>query len=204
MKDSEPATIGLPSYALLTEAARARLEIDADAAGLWPVRQTYDHFGEVEGWVGDPSTWSGQPSIDADGETPIFDHSETIAADPAALWELLTVPDQRAQWEGMEQVQELGEGGRGVGTLSRCVARRLATMEEIVEWRPPVTFARRTHLPGAGEFTARYDLEKVAGGTRLRLRWHASDPDAPLARQAAADAQRALGGLTKLASILSR
>lgn len=204
MKDSEPAALGLESYALLTEAARARLEIDAGAAGLRPVRQTYDHFGEVEGWVGNPATWSRRLSLEASDDTPILDHSETIPADPAALWDLLTVPDRRAQWEGIEQVEELGDGARGLGSLSRCVARRLATMEEIVEWRPPVTFARRTRLPDAGDFTVRYDLDVVDGGTHLRLRWHASDPDAPLAREAVAEAQKSIGRLRKLAGALSR
>jgi hypothetical protein len=77
-------------------------------------------------------------------------------------------------------------------------------MEEIVEWRPPVTFARRTRLPDAGEITARYDLGVVDGGTHLRLRWHASDPDDPLVREAVAEAQKSIGRLRKLAGVLSR
>lgn len=203
LKASAPATLGMQSYALLTEAARAALEIDADAAGLQPVRQTYEHFGEVEGWVGDPVTWSQR--IDADeAATPTLDQSEVIPTDPAALWELLTVPDRRAQWEGIEQVDELGDGVRGVGTRSRCVARHLTTMEEIVEWRPPVTFARRTRLLNAGEVTARYDLDGLDGGTRLRLRWHASEPDAPLAREALAEVRVALDRLKKVAETVSR
>ncbi len=203
MKDSAPAALGMQSYALLTEAARVALGIDAATAGLRPVRQTYDHFGEVEGWVGDPATWSQW--VDADeAVTPILDHTEVIPADAAALWELLTVPDRRALWEGIEQVEELDGGIRGMGTRSRCIARRLATMEEIVAWRPPVTFARRTQLPNAGEVTARYDLEAVDRGTRLRLRWHASEPDARLAREALIDVRAAQERLRKAASTVSR
>lgn len=203
MKDSAPAALGIPSYALLTEAARAALEIDADAAGLRAVRQTYDHFGDVEAWVGDPATWSRSVHAD-EAAAPILDESEVIAADPTALWELLTVPDRRAQWEGIEQVQELDDGARGVGTRSRCVARRLSTMEEIVEWRPPFAFARRTRLPEAGDVTVRYDLYALDGETRLRLRWHASDPNAPLAREALKNVRVAQERLKKVAGTVSR
>lgn len=204
LKGSEPAAVGMQSYALLTEAARAALMIDADAAGLQPVLQTYDHFGDVPGWWGDPAAWWAQRPVGADGEDPVLDESRHVAADPAALWDLLTVPDRREQWEGIEQVEELGDGVRGVGTLSRCVARRLATMEEIVEWRPPEAFARRTRLPEAGDVTTRYDLEAIDGGTRLRLRWYATDPDTPEVRQAIAQAQRAMGRLTALAGSVTR
>jgi hypothetical protein len=77
-------------------------------------------------------------------------------------------------------------------------------MEEIVAWRPPAAFARRTRLPGAGEVTARYDLGAVEGGTHLRLRWHASDPHAPLAREAVAEARKSIARLREVAGILSR
>ena len=77
-------------------------------------------------------------------------------------------------------------------------------MEEIVAWRPPIAFARRTRLPGAGEVTARYELEPVDGGTHLRLRWHASDPDAPLAREAVSEARESIARLRKVAGVLSR
>jgi len=43
----------------------------------------------------------------------------------------------------MERIDEASESGeRGIGTRSRCVARRLSTVEEIVDWRPPYGFAR--------------------------------------------------------------
>ena len=92
------------------------------------------------------------------------------------LWELLTVPARREEWEGIQHIEEVaGSGERGIGTLSRCVARRLATMEEIVDWRPPNAFARRTRTPGLGAVTAAYELREEEGTTRLRLRWFAAD-----------------------------
>jgi uncharacterized protein YndB with AHSA1/START domain len=174
LKDSGPATVGLRSYVLITDPAVKALGIEPGASGLEPVRQSYEHFGEIVAYAGVPNeSWveSGDLSI-GEGSTPLIDYERDFAAAPEALWELLTVPTRREAWEGIEHIEEVaGSGERGVGTRSRCVARRLATMEEIVDWRPPHAFARRTQTPGLGAVTATYELREDGGTTRLRVRW---------------------------------
>jgi len=62
---------------------------------------------------------------------------------------------------------------------SHCVARRLSTVEEIVEWRPPFAFARRMREGENAEAIVRYDLERRDAGTRLWLRWYPAGGAAP-------------------------
>ena len=69
--------------------------------------------------------------------------------------------------------------------MTSCVANRLATVEEILEWRPFDGFVRRANIEGVGRITAEHRLSPSPDGalTQLRTRWFG--PQA--ARQIAAD-----------------
>ena len=178
LKDSVPASLGLTSYVLLTDAAVRALDIDPAAFELERVQQSYEHFGEVTAYAGTPSDeWlrpsDGEP--DAGGIT-LVDLERDYAIPPTALWELLTAPTQRERWEGIERVEEVSSPSeRGVGTLSRCIARRLATMEEITEWRPPSSFSRRTQPTGTDGVTTTYELRQTEDATSLRVRMYGAE-----------------------------
>jgi uncharacterized protein YndB with AHSA1/START domain len=179
LKGSDPAERGLRSYALLTDATVKALGIDAEGLGLMRVSQEYEHFGEVVGWVGDPVAWLSQ-SLPDDAASPSFDLERVIPEAAPVVWDLLTVPRLRERWEGIERIDEdVDDRERGLGTRSHCVARRLSTVEEIVDWRPPTAFARRMREGELAEAVVRYDLEATDGGTRLRLRWYGADGTAP-------------------------
>jgi uncharacterized protein YndB with AHSA1/START domain len=202
LKGSEPAERGMRSYALLTDATVEALGIDVEALGLRRVTQEYEHFGEVIGWVGDPMSWLRSATALPDVGDPAVAIDETIPAHPEAVWELLTVPALRERWEGIERVEEdAGDGERGVGTRSHCVARRLDSVEEIVEWRPPHSFARRVRDGAQGQALARYDLEPRDGFTRLRLRWYPGEGEGTVATDVARDIRR---GIERLAAEAGR
>ena len=60
--------------------------------------------------------------------------------------------------------------------MTACVADRLRTVEEIVDWQPFHGFVRTVTLPGNRRMTARHELEPVGDGTRLRIRWWGAAP----------------------------
>jgi hypothetical protein len=197
LKGSDPAERGLRSYALLTDAVVRALGIDVEALGLMEVRQTYEHFGEVVGWVGDPRSWLA-PAMPDPADPPRFELESLIRADPSTVWDLLTAPRQRERWEGIERIdEETGDGERGLGTRSHCVARRLSTVEEIVDWRPPRGFARRLREGGHTETIVRYDLLAADGATQLRVRWFGSEGRTGTSD---AEARRRIERLAELAS----
>lgn len=184
MKDSAPARAGAASYALITDAAIDALGIDPAAARMDPVRQEYEHLGAVDGHVLDiRSAWedaeqrAAPPTIDG---PVVAEASREIAAPLPAVWELLTVPSGRQAWEGIETVEELDpEHPLGIGSMSRCVARHLTTLEEIVDWRPQRRLARRTEISGVGPAVVAYSLEEIEGGTSLTARWHSVSDRTP-------------------------
>jgi hypothetical protein len=109
--------------------------------------------------------------LDADIEVPL---------PPMALWERLTAPAERARWEGLEAIEDVGGTRRGIGTVTACVVDRLETVEEIVDWRPFDAFVRTARLPGGRRLTTCHELEPGGDGdgTRLRVRWWGSPPTA--------------------------
>lgn len=183
MKDSAPARSGAPSYALLTDAVLAELGIDPGAAGLEPVRQEYEHLGVVDGHVLDVRAASEaartQTPMIINGQA-IAEAEREIAAAASVVWELLTAPAGRQTWEGIESIEPLSpERPHGVGSMSRCVARHLTTVEEIVDWIPPRRLARRTELPDIGPAIVAYALEEMDGRTSLTARWYPTGDSPP-------------------------
>lgn len=183
LKDSAPAQAGARSYALFTDAVVEALDIDPAKAGLAPVRQEYEHIGTVDAFVldGDALRAASPTVAPAADAAPIAEATRTIAADAPVVWELLTSPAGRQAWEGIELVEDLApDAPRGVGSKSRCVARHLTAIEEILDWDPPRRIARRTELPGIGPAIVRYALEPLDDGTSLTARWDAVAVQPPM------------------------
>ena len=57
--------------------------------------------------------------------------------------------------------------------MTSCVANRLSTVEEILEWRPFDGFVRRASIDGIGRVTAEHRLVSSPEGTHtnLQVRW---------------------------------
>ena len=93
------------------------------------------------------------------------------------VWDELTSPARRPGWEGELRLEEHDAGGRrGVGTMTSCVANRLSTVEEILEWRPFDGFVRRATIEGIGRVTAEHRLAPSPDGarTQIHVRWFGS------------------------------
>ena len=63
--------------------------------------------------------------------------------------------------------------GAASAAMTTCVASRLSTVEEILEWRPFDGFVRRSALDGIGRLTAEHRLAPSPDGvaTQLTVRW---------------------------------
>jgi Protein of unknown function (DUF2652) len=186
LKAEAPARFGLVRYALLTDAVVASTGLDPAALGLRTGVERFDYLGEIKvhlldlaaRFITDRSTWNPprrRPLLEAELQVPLG---------PMALWEELTAPENRARREGLQSIEEVGgDARRGVGTVTACIADRLRTVEEIVDWQPFDVFVRTVKLPGNRRLTARHQLAPDGDGTRLRVRWWGT-------AEAAAHAQR--------------
>ncbi len=172
-------------FALFTDSAVRALGLEPGALGLRAGELSIEHLGRVATFTLDlEARWQAETEvrrIDLAAADVILDVGATIAADASVVWAHLTAPALRTLWEGPLVMENESAGGRrGVGTTSQCVTGRLATLEEIVDWRPYERVAWRLAVPDLGPIEAVTDLDPVEGGTRLRLRW-AHHGDSPAA-----------------------
>ena len=198
LKAESPAAAGLIRYALLTDACVQALALDSAALGMVPATERFEHLGEVPVHLFDlehRTATEGRPWTPP-RRAPLVVAELQLAAAPMAVWEQLTSPLLRPAWEGIERVEEATVSGRrGVGTMSACVADRLASVEEILEWRPFEAFVRRASVPGVGRLAARYELTAEGESTRLQVRWYGPAPAAALAAAQRANLDRLAPGL---------
>jgi len=180
LKNDIVEKLDIPAYAALTHALTTEMAIDPDALGMIEHSETYEHLGEITMWVHDlERRWqeenSRQRTIVKSGDA-IFQTSIDIEAPPQVVWEYVTAPGRRVEWQARGGVtaveQDNGKAQRrGVGTVNHCMHGPNAQVEEILDWRPFDYFSIRATLPG-GSPTAvtTYELEPTASGTTLHFR----------------------------------
>lgn len=174
LKATTPARLGLSRYVLVTDACLAALGLGADAINGQAAIESFEFLGEVPvhvlplGVLPAGSTWS------APAKRPLAESQLELAAPPMTVWDELTSPSRRPGWEGELRLEEHdARGRRGVGSMTTCVANRLSTVEEILEWRPFDGFVRRATIDGIGRVTGEHRLASSPDGarTQLHVRW---------------------------------
>jgi len=206
LKGSTAETSRANGFALFTAAAIEALGLDAGALGLVEATEAIDHLGTVTTFTLDlEARWAVERQarrLDVGEGDRVVNLDAIVPADPADAWAHLTSPELRTLWEGPLEIVESSPGGRrGVGTQAQCVTGRLATIEEIVDWQPYDHVGWRIAVPALGPVGATADLEPVAGGTHVTVRWAylgIGEPD-PLAMQLVrAEREAAFARLTRL------
>lgn len=174
LKAVTPGELGFVRYALLSDAAIQQLGLDPGALGLIAGVERFDFLGEIRVHLLDLATrfTAEQSSWEPPRRRPLLEADLQVPLPPMSLWERLTAPAQRAKWEGLQSIEVVGgDAGFGIGTVTACIADRLTTVEQIVDWRPFNVFVRTVKLPGNRRLTARHELEPEGTGTRLRVSW---------------------------------
>lgn len=179
LKNDVDTALGMPAYALYSDACIAAMGIeDPAAAGLVAHRETYEHLGEITVWVRDlGAAWAAENErtrVFVEERDAIATYSVMLPGPPALAWEYDTSPARRPQWQhGVLRVEEAMTGGRrGVGTTNHCIHGKDAIVEEILDWRPFDYWTQRFQVPAPGvpKFTMTDIFEPVDGGTRLTIR----------------------------------
>jgi uncharacterized protein YndB with AHSA1/START domain len=181
LKNHVEESTGFSAYALYTDQCVAAMGLaDPAAAGLVPHREAFEGVGEIGGWIRDlHAAWAEEqerarivvPPADAAG---IVDH--TFAAPPPIVWDWITSPARRIQWQqgitGIDVVE--GAARRGVGTVNHCIHGKDAIVEEVLDWRPyeHVTLRSQVPIPNVPKLLTSFVLEDIGDGrTRIELRF---------------------------------
>ena len=172
----------IPAYVALTDKLVQQMSIDPVALHMVEHSETYDHIGEIKVWVHDlERRWQEEDSrqrVFVDEAGAIFGSTIPIAAPPQVVWEFMTTPGRRMQWQapgGVTSVDEIVKPGgrRGMGTVNHCMHGPDALVEQVLDWRPFDYFTDLTTMPpamGGLKFTMTYEFEPTPTGTLFHSR----------------------------------
>lgn len=178
LKNSITDQTGIAAYVLYTEGCLTAAGVDPGDFGLIEHRETYEHIGEVVGWVADlGAAWTAEQArtrVLVESADAIVSIDYELPAPPALAWEYMTSPARRPRWQAgvIEVIEETAAGRRGVGTTNHCVHGKEAIIEEILDWRPPEYFTLNIlmPIPGAPKMKATYVLTEAGDGTAVQMR----------------------------------
>lgn len=137
---------------MFTDACVKRRDIDTDALDTIPHRQTIKEIGRVTGHVLDLSARYAEALVrqsERVGDDAAVRVEVMAPAAPPVVWEWLTNPTKRPQWQhaAVRVDQENPDGVPGVGTQNHCVHGRGSVREQVVDWKPFDYFTLRSATP---------------------------------------------------------
>ena len=169
LKNEVVEKLGIPAYALFSQACIDAAGLDPVALGMREHTETYERIGDVPVWVLDlERRWQEEEArgrVFVDPEKSILIVSVPTEVPPQVAWEFITKPGQRMSWQPWvtEVAVEGATGGRrGPGSANHCMHGKDAVIEEILDWRP----VRLRHRPDGPRRTDRADQAAPHGRVR--------------------------------------
>ncbi|MDO8484271.1 MAG: DUF2652 domain-containing protein [Candidatus Limnocylindrales bacterium] len=184
LKNSVVEGTGIPAYALFSQKCIDAMSIDPEALGMRPHVETYEHVGEVPGWIHDlEKRWQEEEErrrVIVSASEAAYTSQTHTKAPPQIVWEFMTTPGRRTAWQSgvTDFIVEAKGNRRGVGAINHCVHGKDAVIEEILDWRPYdyVTDRSTMNTPGGPvKFLATFELEPAADGTIIHTRFAAPE-----------------------------
>ena len=168
--------IGKPAYAVFTKSTLDTMGMDPTVLGFVPHTESFDDVGDVEVFIQDLALrWTFEQERNRDVVTSsdaVYEASFETPAAPSVVWEYLTNPQKRYEWQ--THVTELipqTEGRVGAGTVNHCMhGPDSVTVEHVSDWRPFDYLTLRYDTAGLVDWAWTQQVETVEDGTRFTMR----------------------------------
>lgn len=171
--DVEEAT-GTRAYAMLTDAVVRATALEPELLDMVNFESEFANVGTQVSWILDlDRAWKKEQArrrVYVAPEDSVFTIDHFMPdVDSSHAWQYLTQADLRLQWEvGYEDVIEIVEGRRGVGSETHCVHGEGVIKEEVVDWRPPKYVTYRGTFHTGVPFVVTDEVLETEGGVTLR------------------------------------
>lgn len=189
-KGTSGASVGSSAYAVYTKATLDAMAMDPTILGFKAHSETFSDIGQVDVFVQDLSVrWAFEQERNRDYVTSaqsVYEVSSDLPVPPSVVWDHLTDPAKRPQWQRrVTEVLMQTDGRLGVGTVNHCMHGPDVIIEHVADWRPFSYITLRYQLGETEDWAWTYQLERIDTGTQLTLRM--SDPGDDIWSQIGAD-----------------
>lgn len=170
-------TIAEPAYAFISDACMHQTSLDPSALGMRRHSESYEHVGDVSGWVHDlERAWEGyrdRKKVYVGEKQAGLTYSTFLPAPAELVWEYISSPTRRAEWgAGLDRIDQLDPSGRRrTGTVNHCIHGKDLILQEFIDWRPPRYYTSKATLPNGSAVISTHEVEPVEGGTMLHDRF---------------------------------
>jgi uncharacterized protein YndB with AHSA1/START domain len=169
-------------YAVYTRALVDVMGFEPSSIGLLPHHEEFADTGPIEVFVQDlEERWRAAADTTEVLVTPSDAAHQAwfeTAAPPQLVWEYLTDPQKRLEWQ--THVTELiptGPGRQQTGSVNHCMHGPDVTIEQVADWRPFGHLTLRYDVAGVQDWLWTYRLDRLEAGTRLTLLLDDPGPD---------------------------
>jgi hypothetical protein len=161
-------------YAVYTRALVDTMGFEPSSIGLVPHQEEFPDTGPLEIFVQDlEDRWRAEEEVTevlVEPANAACQASFETAAPPQVVWDHLTDPQKRLEWQ--TDVTELiltTPGRQQAGSVNHCMHGPDVTIERIADWRPFSHVTLQYDVAGVEDWLWMYRLDRLEPGTRLTL-----------------------------------
>jgi len=175
LKNRIKEVTGRDAYAFFTSPAVKALAIDELTPAMVEHAETYEHLGEVRGWVYDVmkqrELTRANREIKVSPESAFLILTEDFRVPRAVAWEFYANPLHRRQWFSADNwIVEGSKAGRhDVGTTEHCIHGTETTRIRTLDWKPLRHATQAVELPMGGRLLNTATFEDSGDGTRVTV-----------------------------------
>lgn len=176
-KNTIRESTNIDEYAFFTKDCIEALNLkDFAEKAMAPHKESYEHIGEVEGYVYDLiPVWQRDRErrrVTLPPEEVVIETVMDLPVSPPLAWDYMNDPVVRASYLGSDSVTVSKVGGRmTIGSKYHCAHGDNVFDQEILDWQPfdYITYKQALHLPGNMRATVlmMVKLEEIPEGTRV-------------------------------------
>jgi hypothetical protein len=178
-KGSAKEVVGGHAYAVYTRAIVDQMALNPAELDLAEHFEEFADAGRVDVFVQDLETrWQAAEAAEnliVESGDAVLEFSFETAAAPQVVWDRVTNPVKRLDWQvGVSEVIPLSGGRMQNGSVNHCMHGADVTIEHIADWSPFTHLTLRYSMSGIENWMWSYVFEPIGEGTRVSLR--ISDP----------------------------
>jgi uncharacterized protein YndB with AHSA1/START domain len=171
-KGTASAVVNGHGYAVYTSALVGAMGWEPDSIGLIPHFETFDDTGRIDVYVQDlEQRWIDERErarVLVSEDDAVHQSSFETEAPPQVVWDYLTDPQKRLEWQaGVTEVITTTGDRQQAGTVNHCMHGPDVTIEHIADWRPFSHLSLRYDMAGLTDWLWSYRLDQTDEGTRL-------------------------------------